>query len=66
MLSMRFVEGFEYVRELVEEPPYCAKMVFVIMSCSCWIDNEATEVDCSHRGVFSITLPSSSFVDVNL
>ena len=54
------------MRELVEEPPYCAWMVFVIMSCNCWIDNEAIKVDCSRRGVFSISLPSSSFVDVNL
>ena len=65
MLSMRFV-GFEYVRELVEEPPYCARMVFVIVSCNYWTDNEATEVDCSRQGVFSISLPSSSFADVNL
>ena len=36
------------------------------MSCNCWTDNEATEVDCSRRGVFSISLPSSSFIDVNL
>ena len=41
-------------------------MVFVIMSCNCWIDNKATEVDCSCWGVFSISLPSSSFADVNL
>ena len=32
--------------ELVEEPPYCARMVFVIMSCSCWTDIEAIEVEC--------------------
>ena len=45
MLLMCFVWGFEYVRELVEKPLYCARMLFIIMSCNCRTDNEAIKVE---------------------
>ena len=32
------------MREPVEEPPYCAQMVSISMSCSCWTDIEAIKV----------------------
>ena len=59
---MCFVYGFEYMRELVEEPPYCARMIFVIMSCNCWIDIEANEVECPCWEVPSPHFPLSILV----
>ena len=34
------------------------------MSCNCWTNNKATEVDCSHQKVSSFPIPLSSFVEV--
>ena len=48
------------MRELVEEPPYYAQMVFVIMSCSCWTDIEAIEVECPCWEVPSPPFPLST------
>ena len=56
MLLMRFVYGFEYMREVVEEPPYCTWMIFVIMSCSCWIDNETIKVEIHVEKRFQLLL----------
>ena len=59
---MCFVYGFEYMRELVEEPLYCAQMIFVIMSCNCWTDIEAIEVECPCWEVPSPPFPLSILV----
>ena len=42
--------------------PYCARMVFIIMSCSCWTNIEAIEVECPCWEVPSPPFPLSTLV----